>query len=383
MKEHCLPVRLASVLKRVKNDVLIDDETAYVRLTIRMNGKGIVPRDRVQGNQIGTKRQFIARAGQLVLSKIDARNGAFGILPAECDRAIITGNFWAFDVDESQLLTRFLDYLTKTPLFIDFCIRASEGTTNRRYLQEDKFLMQEINLPGLPVQQRIIGVLDEISLQTNEIRRLRQESPAETDALIVSIHHQLAGNRTRKLGEILELSEDAVTVNSMDAYPQVGLRSFGAGLFPKAPISGTATMYRAFNRLHGGALILSQVNGWEGAIAVCTPELDGWFVSPEYRSFRCIPNDARPGYLATLVTTEWFWSRLANVTRGVGARRERTRPEQFLEIELPMPDVEHQVRGEELFAEICLLKKLQNDTKVNLNDLLPSVLSHALASDLN
>src|SRR5439155_21209631 len=119
---------------RVKDEVIIRDDEAYTRLTIRMNGNGIVQRDRVAGHEIGTKKQFIARAGQLVLSKIDARNGAFGILPLQCDNAIITGNFWAFDADQARLIPKFFDYQTKTRLFVDFCIRASEGTTNRLYL---------------------------------------------------------------------------------------------------------------------------------------------------------------------------------------------------------------------------------------------------------
>ena len=33
------------------------------------------------------------------MSKIDARNGAFGIVPPEADGAIITGNFWVYDVN--------------------------------------------------------------------------------------------------------------------------------------------------------------------------------------------------------------------------------------------------------------------------------------------
>ncbi|GEM_PF-2200059 len=59
-------VRLGDVLTRVKNEVLIDDSQTYARLTIRLNGKGIVLRDRLVGLEIGTKRQFLARAGQLV-----------------------------------------------------------------------------------------------------------------------------------------------------------------------------------------------------------------------------------------------------------------------------------------------------------------------------
>src|SRR6266550_3177673 len=127
-------VQLGDIIRRIKDEIQVRDDETYARLTIKLNGRGIVLRDRVLGSGIGTKKQFRARVGQLVLSKIDARNGAFGILPLACDNAIITGNFWAFDVDTNRMLPAYFDWLTKTSLFVDFCVRASEGTTNRKYL---------------------------------------------------------------------------------------------------------------------------------------------------------------------------------------------------------------------------------------------------------
>jgi type I restriction enzyme S subunit len=127
---------------------------------------------------------------------------------------------------------------------------------------------------------------------------------------------------------------------------------------------------------------LSQVKGWEGAVAICPTELAGWFVSPEYRTFRCVTDEVRAGYLAPLVRTEWFWSKLTRATRGVGARRERTRPEQFLEIELPMANVAKQKQGEALFAEMNLLKHLQAETAAEFDALPPAILDRALQGDL-
>jgi type I restriction enzyme S subunit len=196
------------------------------------------------------------------------------------------------------------------------------------------------------------------------------------------VHTGLAGKRSRKLGQILKLDEDRQPILSTGSYPQVGVKSFGGGLFPKSAVAGTATTYRAFNRLYEGALLLSQVKGWEGAVAVCSADLAGWFVSPEYRTFRCIPTEARPGYLASMVRTEWFWSRLATATRGVGARRERTRPEHFLNIELPMPDVGQQKQGEALFLEMNAMKSLQAETAAELDGLVPAILERAFKGEL-
>jgi type I restriction enzyme, S subunit len=86
--------------------------------------------------------------------------------------------------------------------------------------------------------------------------------------------------------------------------------------------------------------------------------------------------------LETIVRTEWFWSKLKNATRGVGARRERTRPEQFLELELSMPSIEQQERAELIFAEINALKRLQTATIGEFDALLPAVLDRAFKGEL-
>jgi type I restriction enzyme S subunit len=228
----------------------------------------------------------------------------------------------------------------------------------------------------------VVARIEELAAQIHEARTLRQQAAEEAEAFVTSVHSNLAGNRIKKLGEILELDEDQEQISPTGSYPQVGVRSFGGGLFQKGAVEGSGTTYRAFNRLYKGAFLLSQVKGWEGAVAVCPDELAGWFVSPEYRTFRCIPSEARSDYLASLVRTEWFWGKLANATRGVGARRERTRPEQFLNIELPMPDVNQQKRGEALFAEVDALKRLQADTAAELDALLPAILDRAFKGEL-
>lgn len=99
-------------------------------------------------------------------------------------------------------------------------------------------------------------------------------------ALVTSLHIQLAAGRTRRIGSILRLDEEATEVVPTRVYPQVGVRSFGGGLFAKPAVAGAETTYRKF-RLYAGAVVLSQVKAWEGAVAVCPAELSGWFVSPE------------------------------------------------------------------------------------------------------
>lgn len=155
-------VRLGDFLIRSKIPVDIEDNKKYKRVTIRTKHQGVSVRDFEIGSKIGTKKQFILKAGQFVLSKIDAMYGAFGIAPDEVDGAIITGNFWAYDYDKNIVSIKWLNHFTNSPDFYDLCRRASTGITHRKYLDEDFFLSYEVNLPDLNEQENLVVSIDSI-----------------------------------------------------------------------------------------------------------------------------------------------------------------------------------------------------------------------------
>ena len=149
-------VQIKEFLTRNKTAIEIQDDVYYKRATIKVRNGGIFLRDTVIGSKIGTKNQFVISKGQFLLSKIDARNGAFGVVPDVLDGGVITGNFWTFDVDYSKVNPHYLALLTTTNQFIEFCEQASNGTTNRHYLQEPLFLDIKVPLPSLAEQNKLV-----------------------------------------------------------------------------------------------------------------------------------------------------------------------------------------------------------------------------------
>lgn len=150
-------MRIGDFLKRNKTAVTIEDNMSYKRATIKVRNGGIFLRDEEIGSKIGTKNQFLISKGQFLLSKIDARNGAFGVVPEVLDGGIITGNFWTFDVDYSIINPHYLALLTTTEAFAQFCEQASNGTTNRHYLQESLFLNIKVPVPALEEQNKLVN----------------------------------------------------------------------------------------------------------------------------------------------------------------------------------------------------------------------------------
>jgi type I restriction enzyme S subunit len=317
------------------------------------------------------------------MSQLFGWEGALALSTGQFAGKFVSPQFPTFLCDKSKLERDFLGWAMRRRTFWeDLGSRTTGMGDRRRTLNPDALFKCEIPLPPLVEQRRVVARIEALAAQIHEARTLRQQAGEEAEALLVSNHVCLAGKRTCRLGGILRLDEDAVPVRAGGSYPQVGLRSYGAGLFPKSAVSGTNTTYRTFSRLFEGAIVLSQVKGWEGAVAVCPSHLAGWFVSPEYRTFRCVEGEASPRYLASIIRTEWFWARLADATRGVGARRERTRPEQFLNIEIPMPSLRHQEVGNRVFAQVDALKRLQAETAAELGALLPAVLDRAFKREL-
>jgi type I restriction enzyme S subunit len=179
------PLRsLGSFLQRVKDEVTIQDQTTYQRVTVRVNNRGVVPRDTAIGRSIGTKRQFRVMPGQFLLSRIDARHGATGLVPSVLAGAVVTADFLAFEVDQTQVNPDFLVLITSTQEFIRFCQSCSSGTTNRQRLDAQLFLDVKIPLPSLPEQARLVADYHAKMQQAQQQRAEAEELTASISAYL-------------------------------------------------------------------------------------------------------------------------------------------------------------------------------------------------------
>ena len=184
----------------------------------------------------------------------------------------------------------------------------------------------------------------------------------------------LANGRNIQFGQLVRLEEEKVSVAANQSYPQAGIRSFGLGLFKKSAVSGAETTYRTFNALRPGMFVMSQVKGWEGAVSVVGDDFDGWFVSPEYRTFSCKNNECDANYLSHIVGTTWFRNQLSSATRGVGARRERIRPEVLLGLEMPFPKYSDQMKAIGLMEKLIISNRLILGAIGKETSIIPSLL---------
>lgn len=149
--------RISSLLTRVSDVTDIIDSGLYKRVTVRTNNGGVVLRDCVTGREIATKRQNRVQAGQFIISKIDARHGAYGLVSKELDGAIVTNDFPVFNINREKVRGLFLLLVSTTKPFVGFAKQCSSGTTNRKRLDVSAFLNQRLPLPSLKQQDELLS----------------------------------------------------------------------------------------------------------------------------------------------------------------------------------------------------------------------------------
>lgn len=154
--------QFSDFLTRRLDKIKIDENTFYKRVTIKTKAQGCHLRDTLKGNLIKTKNQFLIKQGQFLISKIDARNGAFGIAINDLDKAVIMADFLNYDIDKNIINDKFLIAVLKTPYYMEQLNSLSSGTTGRKRINEQKFSNLCISLPPLKIQNELMLKLTEV-----------------------------------------------------------------------------------------------------------------------------------------------------------------------------------------------------------------------------
>jgi type I restriction enzyme S subunit len=379
-------VPLGEVLAKSEEWVEIQPDGQYRQVTVRLWGEGVVLRNEVSGTEIAAKRRFVVRPQQFILSRIDARNGAFGLVPDPLDGAVVSNDFPTFNIDHERILPRFLEWMSKTRDFVDLCRAASEGTTNRVRLKTDRFLVTQIPLPPLDEQRRIVARIEELAAPIEEARGLRVRAREEAEALMSTVLAKVfaqAGEERwpqKSLNDVAPVnmgqSPSGNTYNQdAEGLPLLnGPTEFGTK-YPK-PVQWTSEPTKVCNR--GDILICvrgattGRMN-WADQIYCIGRGLAALTPNPS----QCLP--------------EYVHYFLQHKTRIILAEaRGSTFPnlpgEKLKTFPIPVPPLGGQRRIvaylDDLQAQVGELTALQEATQAGLNALLPSVLDRAFQGEL-
>lgn len=368
-------IRVGDFLSRSEEWVETRPDERYKQITARLWGKGLTLRGEALGSEIAASRQIRARAGQFLLSRIDARHGAYGIVPAELDGALVSNDFPCFDIDATAILPGYFLWYSSTDAFIDLCRRSSEGSTNRVRLKEPAFLDMRIPLPPLAEQQRIVARLDRVA----GLVRVRAEAAAAMEAdlqamLAKAFARCIDAAPRRPMAEVAPLIRRPVEIEPDGAYPELGVRSFGRGTFHKPVLPGSEVGTKKLFEIAPGDLLFNIVFAWEGAVAIAQPADTGRVGSHRFLTFVPKPATATADFLLFYFQTPEGLQRLGEASPG-GAGRNRTLGLKKLEtIEVPLPSLETQRWFDRLQAKARQIRDIRAASARDTDALIPALL---------
>jgi type I restriction enzyme, S subunit len=181
-----------------------------------------------------------------------------------------------------------------------------------------------------------------------------------------------------ELRQVMRLDLNKVPVDPEIEYPMVGVYSFGRGLFMREPVSGNNTSYRFFYQLKADHVVMSQLFGWEGALALSSERFSGLFVSPQFPTFLCDEEKLDRNFLGWLIRQKTVWGDLGSRTKGMGDRRRTLNPEALLSTHIPLPPLDEQrrivARIEELAERVEEAQALSTDSSAETQAFWQSTL---------
>ena len=182
-------VSVDNLLESKGQRVVIEDDRNYLQLTVKTNGCGVVPRNEgfVSGKQLKTRQQTRVETGQFIFSKIDARNGAFGVVPQQLDGAVVTAEFPVFAVNAQKVLPEYLALTMASDIITGYIKSLVQGSTNRKRLDVGSFLKIKIPLPALERQEELLNSyhdsMREIRKRENSLLELPRQIQVEINSM--------------------------------------------------------------------------------------------------------------------------------------------------------------------------------------------------------
>jgi type I restriction enzyme S subunit len=214
----------------------------------------------------------------------------------------------------------------------------------------------------------------------------RAEKLAEVLPASLAQRHDLSdsekaaqGWRRRPLGSVMVETADLVAVDPIQSYPNVGVFSFGRGLFEKAPIDGATTSATKLNRIRADQFVYSRLFAFEGAYTAVPSRFDGYFVSGEFPTFDVDSAELLAPFLAAYLKSEQTWSELAGASKGLGVRRQRIHVDSLLKYEVWLPSLPRQVLIVGKLDRLEDAGRLRERSGARVSALQVSALNHAFA----
>ena len=350
------------------------------KLTVKLWNKGVFEKREIHEGSESTT-YYKRKAGQLIYSKLDFLNCAFGIIPDHLNDYESTQDLPCFDisnVDPYYLLT----YVTQRNFYTHFGMIADGGRKARRVGPED-MLSFPLVYPSLPEQEKIAEILSAQDKVIALKEKLIEEKKRQKKALMQQL---LTGKkRLPGFGGEWKLTKLKQLLKERKAYSQKGLE------YPHATLS-TEGIYAKSERYdrdhlvkdeskeykitHRGDICYNPANLKFGVI--CVNDFGDAIFSPIYVTFE-IQKGVELGFLSNYLMRWDFINAVRKYEEGTVYERMAVKPEDFLKFEILLPPIEEQKAIAKILSnadkEIKLLQKELDQEKQKKKALMQLLLT--------
>lgn len=119
-----------------------------------------------------------AHANDVVYSKIDARNGAIGIVPATLPRVVFSSEYPIYEVAASVALPDYVKLLFRTDRFRERINSLISGASGRKRVEPSTLEGIEVPLPSLATQQAIVDHWNATQVKNSAVLKAADEHEA-------------------------------------------------------------------------------------------------------------------------------------------------------------------------------------------------------------
>jgi type I restriction enzyme, S subunit len=396
MKNEWPKTPLGEVLRAVSGDESVDALREYRLLGVRLDGKGPFLRETISGTQTSATKLHRVAEGDFIYSRLFACRGAFGVIDRDLDGCHVSGEFPTFTAVPGRIDVNFLSYWFRLATTIarvnEDCTGSTPLTRNR--FKEQFFLALEIPLPPLAEQRRVVALIKDLAAQIHDARALRRQAIEEVDALRASLLRSAIQDCRANEIELADVCEALIdNLHSNPRYVPSGIpciRSPDVGwgdLNLDVALRTDEVEYlrrTARGEPKAGDIVFVREGGGTGKCALVFP---GQRFSLGQRVMMLRPNEEKvlPRFLLyQLLSPLVKDDQIDRLSKGSASPHLNIGALRRFRFRLPTLSEQQRIVAEldALQVKIDALKRLQAETAVALNALLPGILDCAFKGGL-
>ena len=177
---------LSELMEPCTTLVQVDPGAEYRLAGVFSFGKGLIDRGTISGADTSYATLNRLHANDVVMSKLNAWEGAIAVVNETFDGACVSSEFPTFRLDESRILPAFFACVARVPAFWAGLDETTRGSmVRRRRITPEAFLQATISLPSMATQidvVRRVEILDRLSdRRARATERLAALVPALVD----------------------------------------------------------------------------------------------------------------------------------------------------------------------------------------------------------